>query len=103
MKELTQFPMSSGVVMNQNLAIDTPLSFDITRFVEDFLKSLDLKVTSKVTYKRAIRPFLTWIQETELQQAPTREDILLYKTTPGELTFICSDHISLHRRGKTLF
>ncbi|MDD4663218.1 MAG: tyrosine-type recombinase/integrase [Caldisericia bacterium] len=79
MKELTQLPLSPEIVMKQNQAIEVPPTFDITRFVEEFLKSLDLKVTSKVTYKRAIRPFVAWIQEKELQRAPTREDILLYK------------------------
>lgn len=51
---------------------------DLSDFAEDFLHSLDLKQTSIITYKRALRPFIAWFRSMNLKQ-PTREDILQYK------------------------
>lgn len=51
---------------------------DLSDFAEDFLHSLDLKQTSIITYKRALRPFIAWFRSMHLKQ-PTREDILQYK------------------------
>lgn len=76
---MTQFPLSTKSNERQQEAIEYQPPFDITIFTEQFLLSLDLKITSKVTYKRAIRPFIAWIRDRGLQQNPSREDILLYK------------------------
>ncbi len=43
-----------------------------------FIESQDIKQTSKDTYRRALRPFLSWVR-TERVQQPDREDILSYK------------------------
>lgn len=51
---------------------------DLSDFAEEFLLSLDLKPTSIITYKRALRPFIAWYRSKRLHQ-PTREDILQYK------------------------
>lgn len=82
MKEISQFPLSDELIENNTQFIDSrnpKKSFDITHYVELFLDSLDLKTTSKMTYMRALRPFVAWIREMDVQHRPTREDILHYK------------------------
>jgi len=47
-------------------------------FVRSFIASQDIKETSKETYRRALRQFLSWLEAKEIS-GPTRETILEYK------------------------
>ncbi len=43
-----------------------------------FIQSLDLKESSKQTYRRELKPFIQWVIKTKIKQ-PTRNNILEYK------------------------
>ncbi len=53
-----------------------PVNFD--SFVQQFLQSLDVRESSRATYKRQIQEFLLWCRQKNLF-ALKREDILRYK------------------------
>lgn len=48
---------------------------NLKKFAEDFLKSLDVKNSSRYTYKRQLKGFFSWLNKQPL----SREDILDYK------------------------
>lgn len=47
-------------------------------YLEQFLKSLDIKASSKATYARQIKEFFVWSQKNNVS-APARDDLLAYK------------------------
>lgn len=48
-------------------------------YLDHFLRSLDVKSSSKNTYKRQLKEFLLWLNKKNIAQ-PDREDILDYKS-----------------------
>jgi len=54
-------------------------SKSIYALIEDFIRSQDVKTSSKETYRKSLKQFLLYFTERNLQD-PTREDILNYKT-----------------------
>jgi len=54
-------------------------SKSIYALIEDFIRSQDVKTSSKETYRKSLKQFLLYSTERNLQD-PTREDILNYKT-----------------------
>lgn len=54
------------------------LKTTIESFIEQFLKSLDIRDSSRSTYARQIKEFLAWQVKRGLSN-PSREDILAYK------------------------
>lgn len=52
---------------------------NIYALIEDFIRSQDVKTSSKETYRKSLKQFLLYCTERNLQD-PTREDILNYKT-----------------------
>lgn len=54
-------------------------SKSIYALIEDFIRSQDVKTSSKETYRKSLKQFLLYCTERNLQD-PTREDILNYKT-----------------------
>jgi integrase/recombinase XerC/integrase/recombinase XerD len=53
-------------------------SGDFAGLIARFLAAQDVKPSSKKTYERSLRPFLTWLQRSGAQ-SPTRETVLSYK------------------------
>lgn len=47
-------------------------------YLEQFLRSLDIKASSKSTYARQIKEFFVWSQKNHII-APSRDDVLAYK------------------------
>ena len=54
------------------------LGESLTRLSEQFLRSQDIKKSSKTTYRRCLRRFIRWVSKAGVW-GPTREDILTYK------------------------
>lgn len=66
-------PQETGIIGQQD---------SLERLVEAFLAAQDVSAASLATYRRALRPFVLWLQETgrALRMATLqREDILAYK------------------------
>ncbi len=60
----------------------TPAEEPLEKLLERFLEAQDVAAASKSTYRRQLKPFLTWLQQTDrlrLLTRLTREDILAYK------------------------
>lgn len=55
---------------------------DLDGLIDQFLISQDIKLSSKITYRRGLRSFFQWMTARPLpeRQGPTRETILAYKT-----------------------
>lgn len=54
------------------------MQIHMQNFMPEFLKSLDIRQSSKSTYSRQLKEFFDWIYQSNIT-APTREDLLSYK------------------------
>lgn len=52
--------------------------FSLLKHSDNFIQSMDIKLSSKLTYKRQLKEFLNWIKIKKIT-TPTRQDILSYK------------------------
>jgi len=64
--------------LDSRLAPLPPLGNELMLLAERFLQSLDVKSSSRSGYRSFIRPFMSWVEETNTI-SPTRQDILAYK------------------------
>lgn len=65
-------------ISNQANNIVETLENNINNYLIAFLESLDIKQSSKATYKRQLSEFFIWFKK-QNQNKPTRQDLLLYK------------------------
>jgi len=69
--------MSNFLALRETNSIVKSKSMDA--LIDSFLRSQDVKTSSKDTYRKSLKQFLLYSTERNLQD-PTREDILNYKT-----------------------
>ena len=68
-----------------------------------FIASLDIKKSSKESYRRALRPFFVYTEKKKLRLSELRrEDIIEYKSSLFEAGALCFDCGSIHKRCKTV-
>lgn len=70
-------------------AIQQPAPMDFWGVVEVFLANLDLKPRSVDTYRKSLKRFARWMEETGVQK-PTRADIKNYKTMLLDTYSVCT-------------
>lgn len=59
------------------------MKYDIEKMIGSFIRSQDVKETTKENYRKCLRQFFLWIEENDISD-PTREDILAYKESMRE-------------------
>lgn len=67
-----------GIDMTNIVTINQGLTTRTSDIISTYLASLDVKPNTKETYSRALKRFMEWIEENEINQ-PDRADILAYK------------------------
>ncbi|MBA7654876.1 Tyrosine recombinase XerD [subsurface metagenome] len=67
-----------GTILERKHGIRLEVGSYFNEVIGRFLNSLDIKRSSKQTYKKGFWKFLLWLKSKEIQN-PTREDILTYK------------------------
>lgn len=65
--------------MEEARGVESPLSLRLPRLLEDFLRDLDGRTTTKGTYERSIRQYIAWVN-VEGRTGLSRSDIKDYKT-----------------------
>ncbi|WP_018250390.1 tyrosine-type recombinase/integrase [Orenia marismortui] len=68
--------MMNEIINNNNQLAD---GFNPEQTIDEFLRSQDVKESTKKGYRRQLRPFFRWLETIDKNNALQREDILEYK------------------------